>query len=600
MARLRSAVAKAKDATIEAAASLAANASETISTPIKTSKRQPLSLKASKSQLPVPQTPAKSPSPEISYPSLEKLTAEMVTPRPKSGSSIPAPPKTAARKPIATQESPSPVKKLTAPSDLLKPLVPDDKPLPTTPSNRGQESDIEDPSSAIPGAFTIPKSFNFQSPLPKPSFLTSRPILPPPSTPRRIVSNIGASATTGGKRDIKKRFEAAHEAAFAKMDSIANHYAARRTPQTTIKTPQNPQKGLKRMKEHTSPTKDEENQPLSSPSPVKKAPEPPAKRQRLDSKPTITINKATPSTKSRYSNIGSTTASRRPSSKLPTTPSSRLRLSSTSQAPHTIAPTTRLFPSAPTHIPGSLTPSIPRPKTSPTKTTPTTFTFTSRPAGHKSFKRLSDMHDRALSRPSSSNIPKRILIEEVSEIDDPFGGDVGDGRGGGDGGTTTKQLLDKAASVSKRAEEILRGVKRRAGEGMGVIPEADDEVDEDVVDKVVQEVLKEVGGNKTPTATPSPPQNLGRDAKTPKVKVQVKTMKTKTPPTTAAAGRKRAKLDPAATAATTTVTPGDMASKTPQRLSTRRLDALATPKRRNEAGVKAVMRERAKRGRVGK
>lgn len=83
-----------------------------------------------------------------------------------------------------------------------------------------------------------------------------------PATPPSVVRDVKGNATAGRK----KRFSDIHREQFAKMESIADHYAAKRK----VTTPQNPQKGIKRTQSQA--TLDQKSLP-PTPSPVKKAPE---------------------------------------------------------------------------------------------------------------------------------------------------------------------------------------------------------------------------------------------------------------------------------------------------------------------------------------
>ncbi|KAF8251921.1 hypothetical protein K440DRAFT_612282 [Wilcoxina mikolae CBS 423.85] len=87
---------------------------------------------------------------------------------------------------------------------------------------------------------------------------------PTPSTPAQQPQTPTGRAATTGRR---KRFSDIHRRQFAKMESIANHYAAKRTKVTT---PQNPQKGIKRTQSQAAL---EEKSLPPTPSPVKKQPE---------------------------------------------------------------------------------------------------------------------------------------------------------------------------------------------------------------------------------------------------------------------------------------------------------------------------------------
>ncbi|KAI5847735.1 hypothetical protein DFP73DRAFT_351978 [Morchella snyderi] len=115
------------------------------------------------------------------------------------------------------------------------------------------------------------------------------------------------SSVEAGRPKRKKRFSEIHREQFAKMDSIASHYAAKRTPTTTPNAPkiiapevtpknaliQTPDMGLKNLKRAKCQSVLGEREPPSSPSPQKRRPDEvnpsgraedrsPVKRQRLN------------------------------------------------------------------------------------------------------------------------------------------------------------------------------------------------------------------------------------------------------------------------------------------------------------------------------
>jgi hypothetical protein len=81
------------------------------------------------------------------------------------------------------------------------------------------------------------------------------------ATPRQQPPGTPSRATT-----VKKRFDDIHKKQFDKMDSISDHYAAKRK----ATTPANPQKGIKRSQ---SQAKLEDKREAPTPSPVKQQPE---------------------------------------------------------------------------------------------------------------------------------------------------------------------------------------------------------------------------------------------------------------------------------------------------------------------------------------
>jgi hypothetical protein len=87
----------------------------------------------------------------------------------------------------------------------------------------------------------------------------------PITPPSHLVRSPSKQAVTTGRR--KTRFSDAHREQFAKMESIADHYAVKKTK---VVTPQNPQKGVKRTQSQA--TLEEKSLP-PTPSPVKKQPD---------------------------------------------------------------------------------------------------------------------------------------------------------------------------------------------------------------------------------------------------------------------------------------------------------------------------------------
>lgn len=81
------------------------------------------------------------------------------------------------------------------------------------------------------------------------------------ATPRQQPPDTPSRATT-----VKKRFDDIHKKQFDKMDSISDHYAAKRK----ATTPANPQKGIKRSQ---SQAKLEDKREAPTPSPMKQQPE---------------------------------------------------------------------------------------------------------------------------------------------------------------------------------------------------------------------------------------------------------------------------------------------------------------------------------------
>ncbi|KAA8894250.1 hypothetical protein FN846DRAFT_913115 [Sphaerosporella brunnea] len=87
----------------------------------------------------------------------------------------------------------------------------------------------------------------------------------PITPPSNLARSPSKQAVTTVRR--KTRFSDAHREQFSKMESIADHYAVKRTK---VVTPQNPQKGIKRSQSQA--TLDEKSLP-PTPSPVKEQPD---------------------------------------------------------------------------------------------------------------------------------------------------------------------------------------------------------------------------------------------------------------------------------------------------------------------------------------
>ncbi|KAI5804571.1 hypothetical protein EDC01DRAFT_643926 [Geopyxis carbonaria] len=472
MARLRSAVNKAK----ETGASIAANISESSSKLIQSAK--PAGRKndeddasatlnktqsVRKSRMPVPKTPTK----PITYPSLAKFEFETTA----TALEIELP-HSLARTPT-TSSIPSP-KRTKSVKTLAPPVI------------------SEECTNLMPGSFSPPKSstfdFKFSTGLGergkkilddlKESAAAIRAQMP--TTPKSKTMVTGA-ATTGQH----KRFQDIHEKQFSRMDSIANHYAAKRTPvKFGDAPPQTPQKSVKRSQLQAK--LDDKPLPIiPSPSPQKKSAEigpemmdgsrmKRAKIEKVPSPPTSQINVFQRGSMGRRqisktaSRIGAAvTASERrrvsgtkkplpalpkamkPSvrlvpespagtmtSRIPVTPS-RFE-NKPNFAPATVAapkfhlpdiPRELTMPDVPRHEPGASLPKKVTLSLSPKKsTTIGNFTFKAKAAGHSSFKRLSEIHSHAMSS-AAQRMPgagKNTVMSpgftESSAIDDPFGG----------------------------------------------------------------------------------------------------------------------------------------------------------------------------------
>jgi hypothetical protein len=168
----------------------------------------------------------------------------------------------------------------------LPPLDPPNKEQPADPKTPTSSSSIPVPTpiktsrkaqaaTSMPGAFGIPSdfAFDFKSDLGEygrkileevkdkardyRAQMENDPITPPSHLAR---SPSKQSVTTARKG----RFSDAHKEQFAKMESIADHYAVKKTK---VVTPQNPQKGIKRTQSQA--TLDGKS-PVRTPSPVKK------------------------------------------------------------------------------------------------------------------------------------------------------------------------------------------------------------------------------------------------------------------------------------------------------------------------------------------
>jgi hypothetical protein len=180
---------------------------------------------------------------------------------------------------------PVPAAPISYPS--LPPLDPPSKDLPTGPKTPTSNSSIPvptavktsrkaAPATSMPGAFGVPSdfAFDFKSELGEygrkileevkdkardyRAQMENDPITPPSHLAR---SPSKQSVTTTRR---KTRFSDVHREQFAKMESIADHYAVKKTK---LVTPQNPQKGIKRTQSQA--TLDGKS-PARTPSPVKK------------------------------------------------------------------------------------------------------------------------------------------------------------------------------------------------------------------------------------------------------------------------------------------------------------------------------------------
>lgn len=542
----------------------------------------------------------------VEYPSLDNMEVDYLpfdvtqTPKSKTASRLP---KSNSRPRVQDTKTPEkPTSALqhiqeTASASSMAEFPPSPK--------KGAVAEPAEPTSKMPGAFEIPKGSKFDFTVPSVAefqaktkaflddlkFSAENPILPPPQlkgfatpssksqfppiTPPSQIRHTPAPAATTGRGKmmdpeiVRQRFNDAHRAAFSKMDSIMSHYAAKRDISGAVSTPpQNPQKGLKRTKSHHSPTKDEEKAPIISPSPVKKLPEPPMKRTRLDPESAATSASSRiptgPSSVRRTSGRYGTAPARRGANALPPLPKSTIRpvpdllsgrhsatttTSSTgtfavpttpasripnrkAQAPHTIAPIALSFPRAPTHEP-SATPlsgaGMKAPVSrlaraaagvssiaSPMKKVAGEFTFQARARGHQTFSKLSDMHDRKVAKssaPEGSVLAPRAFVEEAQIIDDPFAAPVRKAVGEFRIRSPIKgsvqlmgQTEDLSAKAKGLADEVKAGKKRTGREA--------ELSDEDCAGKTISEtpMKQKVNFDKALPKTPQQDDEILKDA----------------------------------------------------------------------------------------
>ena len=425
------------------------------------------------------------PSSDISYPSLDKVASETA---PDLAPTLETP--TRPKTPAAFKKPMTPTRAvLASPTKATRLPMPGCPKTPTAP-----KTPDEDLSHTMPGSFRIPKTSAFDFKFSPRLEEKGRQILEEmklsaaairaqmPATPSRKTGALGTAATTGRR----KRLSDVHKQAFDKMDSIANHYAVKRTAGAVLRTPENPQKGMKRTKSTASLNR---GSGPGTPSPVKKRLEEDpeeggrAKRKKTEPKPAVTTSKLdsrsigsrtrrvsglTPRAGTARRNIS---GARRPlppmpsraaepsvrlvpdtpagsmTSRIPVTPG---KMAPPSFAPATVGPSSLSFPPVPRHDPG--TPRIPGtpkagPPDTPTAATPGNFTFKAKAAGHSSFRALSNMHTHAVAAASRKlNAASHTPFTESTIIDDPFG-------------TPNRRAQESRLSPTKMASNLFSAVK---------------------------------------------------------------------------------------------------------------------------------------------
>lgn len=270
------------------------------------------------------------------------------------------------------------------------------------------------------------------------------------------------SQEPGGRPKRKKRFSEIHREQFAKMDSIASHYAAKRTPTTTPNAPkiivpevtpknaliQTPDMGLKNLKRAKCQSVLGEREPPSSPSPQKRRPDEinpsgrvedrsPVKRQRLNaaaltlsSKPTkitrfvgVNGDSSTPMKRAMFTPGGPSSALNAQKYTLPRpVPSLNLTPSTTFATPGRLRSTSSRKPPGTTSRLNTMINFSEAPASTPMKTPggPSGgFTFRARrgPSG-LGFNTLSEMHDRKMMF-GGMGTPKVSENDPVG-VEDPF------------------------------------------------------------------------------------------------------------------------------------------------------------------------------------